>query len=220
MAAIYHAQLITTIPYYDTGHVASSANVMHWQGSFTVNLTNAQLTQIQLTFDQVWSTNWAQLGTTSNHYLGSWVIDMSNSTGGQVTNAAYAHVPGTSGSVPVGDQVAALISLRGTLRYRGGHGRIYVPGLSGAMLTSNGATWSGPTLPSLDALWTNTVTAMAGIAGTNGGPFTPVIWHKKLKSNPNSVEPIATHVSQAVTASQRRRVRKVSRHRTKTVTTP
>jgi len=218
MAAIYHAQTVSTIPYYDTGRVSASANVLHWQGAYAGNLTNAQLVAIQQAFDGAWGTAWANIGTVNNHYLGAWVIDMANSTGGQVTNVGFVKVPGVPTALPLADNVAGLISLRGTLRYRGGHGRIYVPGIDSSFSNIDGSTLTQTGINLLDAMWVQTVAAMAGVSAANGGPFTPVIWHKKLKSNPNSLEPVAQHVPQAVLASQRRRLRKVSRHRTKTVT--
>jgi len=218
MAAIYHAQVVTTIPYYDTGRVSASANVLHWQGVYAGNLTNAQLVSIQSAFDGAWGNAWAQFATSHNNYLGAWVIDMANATGGQVTNVGFVKVPGIPVQAPVSDNVAALISLRGTLRYRGGHGRIYVPGVTTTFTNIDGNTLTQAGINALDAVWVQTVAAMAGISAANGGPFTPVIWHKKLKTNPNSLETVATHVPQAVLASQRRRLRKVSRHRAKTVT--
>jgi nicotinamide mononucleotide (NMN) deamidase PncC len=56
-------------------------------------------------------------------------------------------------------------------------------------------------------------TALSGIAGSGGGPYNQIIWHKHLASNPNSVELVTTTVAQDVLATQRRRLRKVSRHR-------
>jgi hypothetical protein len=213
MPGIYHAGVVTTIPYYDTGNVGHSANVIHWLGVGTTDLTTGQLTTIQGVFDAAWGAAWAALATSSNHYLGAWVIDSGDATGGQVTNALFTPVAGASSNAPVADNVAGLISLQTTRRYKGGHGRLYIPGANSSFLNFNGANWTGAMLAHMDTLWENTRIAMSGIGSAENGPYLPIVWHKKAIDFPNTVENVVGHVSQPVAASQRRRLRKVSRHR-------
>lgn len=211
MAAIYHPGVVTVIPHYDIGHPTNAANVIQWQTA-AVGLTIAQLTAIQTAFDGAWSTGWKSLAYTGNRYMGSWVIDASSATGAQVTNASYTPVAGLTGSGSVGDQVAMLCSLKTPTRYRGGHGRVYIPGFGQTTINADGQTWTAATLTAVQTLWTNTQNAMGSVAGAAGGPLSLAVWHKKLASAPNSVEIVSAVVAQSVTATQRRRLRKVSRH--------
>lgn len=212
MAAIYHAGVVTIIPKYDLGHPNNAANVTQWQTS-AVGLTVAQLTAIQLAFDTVWKAGWTNLAAAGNKYTGSWVIDSSSATGQQVTNALYTPAAGTLGGSPVTDSVAALISLHTPLRYRGGHGRIYIPGLAASQVQNDGQTIPSTTVTELQQLWDNTVAAMLALTGTVGGPFSPIVWHKHLASAPNTVELVTGRIVQTTLATQRRRLRKVTRHR-------
>lgn len=212
MPAIYHPGVVTIIPKYDLGHPNNAANVLNWQTA-AVGLTTAQLLAIQTAFDTAWKTGWIALGSSANRYMGSWVIDMSSATGGQVTNALYTPAAGVQGTTSIPDNVACLISLHTATRYRGGHGRIYIPGISNTQVATDGQTVSTGTQTLLGTLWDSTVSAMAAISGAAGGPLNSVVWHKHLASAPNTTEIVLGRVIQPVIATQRRRLRKVTRHR-------
>src|SRR5215470_12982212 len=189
MTAIYHPGVVLVIPKYDLGHPNNAANVLAWQTA-AVGLVSTQLTAVQTAFDTAWSTGWKAIAPSINRYMGSWVIDMSSSTGTQVTNALYTPVVGTAGATSWADNCAALISLHTSLRYRGGHGRIYIPGLSSGGLNADGSTLLPSYMTNLTSLWNNTANAMAALSGAAGGPYVPIVWHKHLTSNPNSIETV------------------------------
>jgi hypothetical protein len=147
-----------------------------------------------------------------NKYLGCWAIDMSSATGNQVTNALFTPLAGLSSPQSAGDALAALISLHTPTRYRGGHGRVYVPGLSISQIASDGQNLTASAQTALAALWNGTVSAMAALTTTAGGPYNPIVWHKHLASAPNTTEVVTGIVAQLLLATQRRRQRKVTRH--------
>jgi len=130
-------------------------------------------------------------------------------------NETFVAVPGAGSPTSIADQVAALISLHVAERYKGGHGRIYVPGLANNMLEDDGSTLQPAAITALGNMWNNTVTAMAAISAGNGGPLKPIVWHKKWAAHPNTTADILSITVQPLTATQRRRIRKVSRHKKK-----
>ena len=211
MAAIYHPGVVLTIPKYDLGQPTNAANVIAWQTA-AVGLTVAQLQAVQTAFDTAWSGAWKNWTSSSNRYMGCWVVDMASATGNQVTNALYTPVAGVGASTSWPDMTSGLISLHTATRYRGGHGRLYIPGGTAASVNADGRTLTSTAITQIGAMWANTVSALGALAGTAGGPYNPIVWHKKLASSPNSVESITGVVVQSVIATQRRRVRKVTRH--------
>jgi hypothetical protein len=68
--------------------------------------------------------------------------DLSSTTGVQYTATLPTPIAGTRAGTTLPCSVAMVISLRVANRYRGGHGRIYVPAAVQADITS-GRTWSG-----------------------------------------------------------------------------
>jgi hypothetical protein len=211
MTAIYKSGVCTIVPHYNIGAAGDAVNVTHW-GYTGSPLTAANLDAIQAAFNPAWYGPWSLMSSNGVFYNGCWVIDNSSATGGQKTNATYVPQPGLKSAPPVSDNVCTLISLHGFTRYRGGHSRLYIPGLSSDMALGDGRTVTATAITHMDDLWNNTVTAMNGITTI---PLVPIIWHKKWAANPNSVENVASHTSQTILASQRRRLRKVARHRSR-----
>lgn len=212
MVAIYHPNVVSIVPHYNIGSGRDAVNVTHW-GYVGDPLTGTALTAIQTAFDAAWYGQWKNWAGSGVYYLGAWVIDNSSATGGQRTNAAYVPAGGLGGSQAAGDQMAGLISIHGYVRYRGGHSRLYIPGASASMLANDGQNWTPTGTGYLGTMWNNTVAAMAAVSEAEGGPITPLIWHKKWSAAPNTLEAVASITVQALSATQRRRVRKVSRHR-------
>lgn len=212
MAAIYKTGVVLTIPKYDLGHPNNAANVIAWSTG-AVGLTVAQLTAVQTAFDTAWSAKWAPQSPTINRYMGCWVIDMAGPTANQVTNATYTPVLGTAGSGAWADSIAGLLSLKTQTRYRGGHGRLYIPGFNSGSLQSDGQSLSTAAITAIQQMWDNTVAALLALSGATGGPYTPIVWHKRLTAAPNTIEPVVGRVVQTTAASQRRRLRKVTRRR-------
>lgn len=211
LPALYHPGVVTFAPHYDIGSGRDAVNVLEFQTPAS-GLTFAQLDSARLAFDVAWSTFWKPYGAPSVFYKGAIVTDMSSNTGGQALNTGVTPAPGTGGGNEVIDNTAVLISLKTSTRYRGGHGRIYLPGCNVGMLNNDGRSVLSSQITAGQSRWTTFITAMSAITTTGGGPYSLIVWHKKLSSNPNSIENVNAAVIQPVLASQRRRLRKVSRH--------
>lgn len=203
--------VITISPQYNINGIHTAVNVINWEGSST-GYTISMLQSAQSAFDSAWSTIWKVLAASPDQYLGSIVTDMSSATGLQVRNTGYAPVTAIGTGNPTPDNVAMLISLKTATHYKGGHGRVYVPSCATGNLQADGNTLTTPTQTNLNSLWSSTVTALAGVSSANGGPYNPVLWHKKLRTAPNTVEVIITGIASARVATQRRRLRKVPHH--------
>lgn len=214
MAAIYHPGVVQIVPHYDLGQPTNAANVTYWKTAVT-GLTVTQLSAIRTAFDTTWNTFWQTLGTNQAKYTGSTVTDMSSNTGAASNNVGYSPHAGSATGGPMGDQVAYLLSLHGGVRYRGGHARLYIPGVAQDETQADGRTLTPTAMTSLTTLYTQAVTTMAGITGVNGGPLTPIIWHKKWTAAPNTIEDVFNWTANQVVATQRRRVRRISRHKKK-----
>lgn len=214
MAAIYKSGVVLIIPKYDLGQPNNAANVLAWNTG-AVGLTVAQLTAVQSSFDTAWSAWWKAMSPNTNRYMGSWVIDMAGATANQVTNSGYTPAAGTGGGTSWGDQQCALISLRTQNRYRGGHGRVYIGGLNSSAMNADGHTLSATAKSSITTGWNNTANALLALSGAAGGPYTPIVWHKHWTAFPNTTENVVGIVVNDVLATQRRRQRKVTRHRTR-----
>lgn len=211
MPAIYHPGVVAIIPHYNVGSGRDAVNVTYWKTPVSP-LTSTDLAAIQTAFNSAWQPQWITWASNTTSYTGCWVVDMSSSTGGQVTNVGYTPVVGNQSGGPVGDQVAGLLSLKGITRYRGGHSRLYIPGTDLSKVP-DGRNVSGSGTGILVSMYGAAVTALGALGSASGGPLSPVIWHKKLSAGPNTIEDITVWVGQPIVATQRRRVRKVSRHR-------
>jgi hypothetical protein len=219
LPAIYHPGVVQVVPHYDIGAGHDVVNVLYFQSTGR-DFTTAQLSQVQTVFNSHWYTIWSPLASTQNKYKGSIVTDMSDNTGAQVDNTGYAIQPGGAGASPVYDGACQLIQLKTSTRYRGGHGRLYMPGIDTSVTTGDGRSMESSHLATTNTQLGVLYSAMIAITGTYGGPWQPVVWHKKLSSAPNTVENINQYLAVTLMATQRRRVRKVSRHRRRVVVTP
>jgi len=215
MAAIYKPGVLTIIPHYDIGAGHDVVNVMHFLGQ-TISYDVSQLTAIQTTFDTSWGTSYRAFLPTTNLYKGCIVIDSGSAFGQEKDNSAFAAQPGNAVAGPIADNAAVLLSLHVLQRYKGGHGRAYLPGFSLDMIEPDGRNVLPTTLAAVESMWQNLRIAMAGNGTNNGGPHVPVLWHKKWAAAPNSTSEIVGATTSAVLATQRRRLRKVSRHKKKT----
>jgi hypothetical protein len=136
---------------------------------------------------------------------------MASNTGAQVTNSSFVPVAGTASGSPLTDSVALLISLHTPTRYRGGHGRMYFPGISTVYSNSDGRTLTPSAITAPTGYWQAVQNAMTAIAGASGGPYVQLVWHKHLSVAPNTIEQVTSFTVSPTWASQRRRLRKVAR---------
>jgi hypothetical protein len=190
-------------------------NVTWWNAEgYVAPLTISQLTAIQAAFNTAWATLWEHVGSTTNQYTGSIVTDWGSFVGLSVDNSAFTPVAGP-GAGQAGDQVAALVSLHEAQRYRGGHGRMYLPGISIANMTG-GSSLTTAAQSGVQASLAALVTGMAAISGANAGPVQQVVFHQKSHV-PGTIppvligaffNPIVGSTCQSKVATQRRRLRK------------
>lgn len=166
-----------------------------------------------------WLTHWAPLTTPQYSLSFVRVIDM-NSASGVVVQQAAVH-PGSAAGNAVTAGVALVLSAKIAFRYRGGHPRIYVPGMSESNLSDQN-TWAPTFLATAAAAWTSLQSDLAGAAPVGVGSMSPIAWHTHSSNKadfPGGVPttkppwPIATPVPHPITswatnpqvASQRRR---------------
>jgi hypothetical protein len=216
MTAIYHPGVVTIIAKYNLGQVNPAVNVTHWRSPVTPQ-TAGTLVAIRDAFNTAWSTGWKSAASASNSYLGCTVVDASSLTGGQAESGGYTPVSGLISGGSMSDQVCGLISMKGVNRYRGGHSRLYIPSVPITLVNSDNRTITPALILAYDTLMTGVRAAMLGLSGVNGGPLNQVIWHKKWAAAPNTIEDVFNWTSQPVLATQRRRIRKVSRHKARGV---
>lgn len=81
------------------------------------------------------------------------------------------------------------------------------------MTLGDGRTLDPTVITGFAATYASLVSAMGGVAGAAGGPLSHIVWHKHLSAAPNTTELVLTATMSNILASQRRRLRKVSRHR-------
>lgn len=209
MANVYQSGLIQVKPQYAGFEADTPENILWFQGSFITPLTLAQLTNIQAAFDTPWGNMWKSGGSSQVNYMSCIVTDWSSNTGAQILPNGSVVVPGT-GSQPCGSNVALLISKNIGLRWRGGHPRTYMPGMSSAYL-ANPRQWLGTFLNTYATDYAAMLTAMSGLSSANGGPFTEKVYRFRNNAAKAALYSISTYVMQPVPASQRRRLRRVTR---------
>jgi hypothetical protein len=212
----YFASLIQVRPQYTGGDRDAAENVLWFKGTFGAALTVAQATAIAAVFDPLWGAMWKEVGVSSATYTGSIITDWSSNTGIQYSSVGtYAGQVGLGTGI-TGASTAALVSEEVAVRFKGGHGRIYLPYVANSVLATV-TTLAAGTVTSTQTNFTAMVTGMAAIAAGNGGGFVPQLfryrnWKGGANPNPAALYPFLTHVVDTVLASQRKRQRRVSRH--------
>jgi hypothetical protein len=206
----YQPGLLQIRPQYTDADASTHENVTWWLGATPAAfpLDAGQLTTIQAAFDTAWETMWGEIGADATHYIGSVVTDWSSAFGLTVDNTGYTPVAGTHGQES-GSQVSALLSLTGARRYKGGHGRTYLPCVGVDVMASGTSLGASPVV-SLNSAAVDLQTAMAGIATIDGGAYAWNVYHQKPHIPPPFLEPIVAVVANVRIATQRRRLRKVA----------
>lgn len=214
MPNVYQSGLLQIRPRYtqevDGDH---TENVTWWVGSVTTsNYTLGQLVAIQNTFDPLMSALWAPCANSGAQYIGSVITDWTSATGLSNDNTTtFTPVTGSGGGTVAPAQVCILISQHIAQRFRGGHGRIYLPWIGSS------GSFNSSTVPSALVTSTNTklqalYTGMGAISGANGGPCLPVVYRYRNSSTLASVHAVTSGNTSNVWATQRRRLRKVPHH--------
>ena len=196
-------------PQYNTGTPLQHENIMWWQGPAGTGYTLAQLQAIQTAFDTQFQTVFAAYAGTGNKYLGCYVQDFSSSTGLSVAQTGGPFSSASNGN-PSPDQVAILISWKTVQRYKGGHGRWYLPGV-GTSVMQGADSINAATQSAIQGHIQSLQNAMAAVPGSSAGPLNFVIYrHRNGRTGtPQTVVPTGFVVN-ALVATQRRRLRKAA----------
>lgn len=209
---LYYPGVIEIAAHYDIGASKDAVNVTHWAAGPTPPSVG-ELTTAQTTFNTWWNAWWSTLAATSSKYKGCIVTDKGSATGLQVRNDTFSPIAGTLTGGPVADNVALLISLKTATRYRGGKGRLYVPGIGIAATANDGRTVLPTTQSNCDTGMATLRTHMSSLSFGGSIGCVQCVWHRRGDETTLGPETILTSVTQTVLASQRRRLRKVSRHK-------
>lgn len=186
-------------------------NVTWWQGAFTSPLTQAQLANIQAVFDVQWPLMWRIPGATGAQYIGSIATDWSSASGtDNDTTTSLSPVNGQATGLAAA-QACMLLSLQIPLRFKGGHGRVYLPWLGQSALADQKSV-TASVVSNVSAEFVALRTNMNAISSGNGGPFSWCVY--KFRNDAVKADPILITggVIQADLATQRRRLRKAPHH--------
>jgi hypothetical protein len=184
-------------------------NVLWWNMALETGYDSSQLSDLAAKFDGLWINVWGDQASENAYYLGSIIQDYSVVDGLQYSSVGtYVPVAGGSGA-STAPQAAGLISLKGYERYRGGHGRVYLPYVGAAALNSNQWSFSDATMTATQGAINTLISTMAVDTDTWKSGGWGVLRHRKTAP---AFEGIYGALFQPVIATQRRRVRKVPHH--------
>lgn len=138
----------------------SDTNIQnHFYSSYTGSVSGADATAINNAIQGAWH---PALGTqqTSNIILESvTTTDLATVTGVEVTTNYTS--AGTSAGTKLSSGVAMVLSHTVARRFRGGHSRVYIPGLAeGALASAN--TWTATAVSNVVTDWTSIIQSMQG----------------------------------------------------------
>jgi hypothetical protein len=210
----YLPGLMQIRPQYVNMGADTPENVLYMAGSEPDGYTLTQLEHIQGVFDTGWSNMWKIMAAEDVTYLGSVITDWTSASGLEnSTVGTFTPVAGLSSGIPSA-QVAVLISWTVGLRWRGGHFRTYLPGLAPENLQDESHI-TADTQGNINTQLATLQTALLDISGTFGGPVAIVAFRfknaKPTDANRPTTYPYVTSGAQTLLATQRRRLRKVTR---------
>lgn len=208
----YLPRLLQIRPQYtpnpDTAHVPQ--NILWFLNGSAGTPTLGNLTSIGIAFDSWWGPLFAAYGGTSSHYTGSVTTDWSGPTGLAYDSVgAFTPVAGTAGE-SLTASVAILISWAVPFRWRGGHFRTYLPYAGQGTLTT--ADPNQITAAIASSLVSKINALISGMEATNilGGQ-TLSMYKQHQKGITPETFPVSSYQVNTLLASQRRRLRKVTR---------
>jgi hypothetical protein len=207
---VYLPNLVQIRPQYSTEGDDIAENILWVVGSVASGYTNTQLEALQSAFDENWSAVFQDYAATALTYLGSIVTDWTSDEGIQIPLSSV-NENGTK-STPVGAQTCVLISWLSPTRYRGGHSRTYLPCVGIESLDGASNVGAGEVTAIREDI-NNVEIALAGVSAPNGGPY--AFRNFRFRNDPEKAEIVipAGILVQNLLATQRRRLRKASRHR-------
>lgn len=186
-------------------------NVTWWESSSSSTPTTANLISIQALFDTYWPDVWKIVAGADASYVGSVITDWSSSSGVAVSSVgSLSPVAGTGGAASGPPQVSVLISWAIALRWRGGHFRTYLPHIASGVVTGTYKdSIAGSLATNVDTAFTACNTAMMSSGVLGGQSFR--LYKDKNDSSTATLYPVTNFGCQTLLATQRRRIRHVSR---------
>lgn len=208
MANVYQPNLIQYRPQYSKEFDNDTPENIIWlKGAIAGPYTLTQLQNLQSTLDVLWGEMWQSVGATGRSMTGSIITDWTSSSGLQSNSVGtFVGAPGSEGNeVPA--NVAALISWQIAERYRGGHGRVYLPSLGVSVIFNDNFL----TASAITALTTTMGNVTAGLLAYPGpvGPVTINVLRARGKPTQNA-QVVHSFEANGQLASQRRRLRRVA----------
>lgn len=213
MGSNYVAKLMQIRPQYSQDPDADNTpeNVLWMQSGSTGTPTLGDLTTIQGIFDEYWPLLWKPQAGADSSYMGSVITDWSSDTGiSRSTVGTLSPVAGTGSATSTAPQVAILISYSIPIRYRGGHPRTYLPHVASGKITGTykDSIASGD-VTNINAAY-NALFAALNDSDVLGGQSMVIFRGKTTPASP-TVYIVNTYTAQLLLATQRRRIRHVSR---------
>lgn len=190
--------------------------VLWMTGSVSAGYSSAQLLNLAgVVFGDI-ANVWVPIGAPNSQLASVIATDWTSNTG--LTATTTTSPTSGTGTGELGANTSVLLSIKSPVRYRGGHGRVYLPAIAGNA-TSDGRTVISSKVTSTQTLLNSFLTDLSGISSANGGPFVWGTYHFR-KKNPT---PPPTYLSatfnsnagvlvQSTLATQRRRLRKAAHH--------
>lgn len=138
-----------------------------------------------------WGAQFAAQVMPSCSLIGVTGNDMSSNIAPQA-GSTHAAIPGSNAGQNIPNGSCGVISYETNLKYKGGHGRVYVPGLPRNAL-SDGNTWTATARAAIQAAWAAFITEITTVAVPAAvGALTHVIAHRYGKT---AAAPVGVSVS-------------------------
>lgn len=132
--------------------------------------TSTDLNTLSTSIRGLWSTNLAPLMSTGCNLVSTDILDLTTNVGNYGSNTS-----GVNGSLATGvaapANVACCVSLKIALHYRGGHPRMYLPGVNTTHLT-NPNTLTGTYTTAMQSAMTAVVNGINALTSTSTGALT------------------------------------------------
>lgn len=138
---------------------------------YSLALSAPDATTLATTLATSWNTRFAPIVSTSYSLVGVNVNDLGSRTGVETT-LTVAHA-GTDANPGISASAAFVMSAHVSLKYRGGHSRVYIPGLNNSLLSDQN-TWSVAAQGQVFTAWTGMLSDLANSPPVAVGTLTQV----------------------------------------------
>lgn len=162
----------------------------HFYMRYTNTLSSTDALTLCTTLATSWNTRLAPITTPSYTLIQTDVNDLDSRTGVEV-GFTTSHV-GTAAGAEVAAAVSFVLSHHTSLKYRGGHSRVYLPGISGSNLTDRNS-WSAVGQGAVFTAWSGLISDLTTSPPVGVGALSQVVV-RYISSNkadfpPNAIPP-------------------------------